>query len=57
MEGREVDLLGIYQLIVGRCAHVFNVIDKEGVGRGVMGEEDDLSSTSREFFDDFGTDT
>lgn len=48
MEGSEVDLLGGDELVVGLFSQVLNEFDDEGVGEGVLGEEDDLGTAGCE---------
>lgn len=48
MQGGEIDLLGGDEVVVGFCADVFDVVDNEGVAKGVLGEEDDLCAASCE---------
>jgi hypothetical protein len=56
VQGREVNLLSVYELVVCDCAHVFDIVDQKGVGRGMMGQENDLCSSSSKFLHDGGTD-
>lgn len=48
VEGSEVDLLGGDELVVGLFSQVLNEFDDEGVGEGVLGEEDDLGAAGCE---------
>ena len=45
MQGREINLLSVDELVVCDCAHIFNVVDQKGVGGGMMGQENDLCSS------------
>jgi len=40
-------LFGVYELAVALCSQVLNVVDQEWIGRFVVGEKDDLCSSSR----------
>lgn len=56
MKGREIDLLGVYQLVVGKSSDIFDMVDKEGIGLGVVGEKDDLGSSRGQLLYDGSTD-
>jgi len=56
MERRQIDLFGIDQFIVRNCPQIFDVVDQKGVRWRMMGEKDDLSASSGQFFNHFGTD-
>lgn len=57
MEGAKVDLLGGDELVARLCAQVFDVVDEEGVGEGVLREKDDLRTAGGEAFCYFGADS
>lgn len=50
-------MLGGYKLVSGLRAQVFDVVDKEGVGEGMLGEEDELGAAGGEAFGYFSTNT
>lgn len=56
MEGRQIDLLGIYKLVVCGYTKVFYVVDEKRVGLVVLSEEDDLGATSSQLASDGSTD-
>ena len=45
MEGGEVDLLGIYELVIGGPPDVVNVVDKEWIGGCMSGKENYLCTS------------
>lgn len=49
-------MLGVDELVAGGLAQVFNVVDEEDVGGGVVGQEDDLGAALGEFVGDSGAD-
>lgn len=51
MQGCEVYLFGVNEVIFGGAAEVVNVLDEEEVGGWLFGEEDDLGAASGEFLD------
>ena len=57
MERGEVDLLGGDELVAGLRAEVFDVVYEEGVGKGVLGKQDELCASRGKTFGYFGADT
>lgn len=54
MQGGQVDLLRVDELVSRRAAQVFDIVDEEEVRGGVLGEEDDLGAALGELVDDGG---
>jgi len=57
VQRRQIDLLSIDELVVGRGPQIVNVVDEEGVGWFVASQENDLGAPRSEGLGNGGADT
>lgn len=56
VQAREVDPLGVDELVLGRGAQILDVFDEKGVGGGRLRQEHELSTARGELLGDLGPD-